>query len=340
MFVLAGMYSVLSRHGFPRPLFRSAKAVLSPLSSERVQSIIRVAQFASSEEAKPRRKKSRRVLKWTLGALLSGGIAYYGWKAIKRANRPSFPNEPRKKVVILGSGWGAMSAMSHLNPGQFDITVVSPRNYFLFSPILPSVTVGTVESRSIVEPVRKLIHHHHGKENVQFQEAKCVEIDSEKKQIHCKDESGIVGKVSEFDLEYDILVMAVGATNNTFNTPGVHQNCYFMKEMEDAHSIRNTMIDLLESASIPGQPESERKRLLHFVVVGGGPSGVEFASELRDFLRDDVPSIYPTVLDDFNITMIQSGDHILNNYDLQISRFTETQFKKKESRVTTITGTR
>ena len=271
---------------------------------------------------------------------MSGTLAWYGWKALKRANRPRFPDEPKKKVVIVGSGWGAMSVLSHLNPGQFDITIVSPRNYFLFSPILPSVTVGTVESRSIVEPVRKLIRHHHGEEPVAFHEAKCVDVFPDKKQILCKDESGIVGLISEFKLDYDILVFAVGATNNTFNTPGVHQNCFFLKEMDDAQKIRDIMIDLIESASIPGQPEDERKRLLHFVVVGGGPTGVEFASELRDFLREDVPSIYPTVLDDFRVTLVQSGDHILNNYDLQISKFTETQFQKKESHVDTVTGTR
>lgn len=271
---------------------------------------------------------------------MTGTAAYYVMKAIKRANRPSFPNEPRKKVVILGSGWGAMSALSHLNPGQFDVTIVSPRNYFLFSPILPSVTVGTVESRSIVEPVRKIILQHHSNKEVVFHEAKCIEVIPTKKQVLCRDESGIVGLVSEFTLDYDILIYAIGATNNTFNTPGVHENCFFLKEMEDARSIRDTMIDLIESASIPGQPAAERKRLLNFVIVGGGPSGVEFASELRDFLREDAPSIYPTVLDDFSVTLVQSGDHILNSYDLQISKFTEEQFQKKESHINTVTGTR
>ena len=345
MFSVFRRAAVAGRGGLSRPLFGPDGAVLTPtVASGRVHSIVRVAQFASEDaqtHQRPRQKRrGRKVLKWTLGALLSGCVGYYGLKAIKRANRPSFPNEPKKKIVILGSGWGAMSVMSHLNPGQFDITVVSPRNYFLFSPILPSVTVGTVESRSIVEPVRKLILSHHSKEQVQFQEARCVDIDPDTKKVFCRDESGIVGEVSEFSLDYDILVVAVGATNNTFNTPGVHENCYFLKEMEDAHRIRNTMIDLFESSSIPGQPEQERKRLLHFVVVGGGPSGVEFASELRDFLREDVPSIYPTVLDDFKVTLVQSGDHILNNYDLQISKFTEEQFKKKESHVTTITRSR
>ncbi len=76
-----------------------------------------------------------------------------------------------------------------------------------------------------------------------------------------------------------------------------------------------------------GQLESERKRLLHFVVVGGGPTGVEFAAEVRDFLRDDVSRIYPCIVDDIKITLVQSQDHVLNNYDQQISQFTEERFK-------------
>lgn len=86
--------------------------------------------------------------------------AYYGWKYVKELIRPTFPGE-KKRVVVLGTGWAALSLINHLAPEQFDVTVVSPRNYFLFTPLLPSVTVGTVESRSIVEPFRKLMKKHH-----------------------------------------------------------------------------------------------------------------------------------------------------------------------------------
>lgn len=126
-------------------------------------------------------------------------------------------------------------------------------------------------------------------------------MDHKGKRIHCRDVSGIQGTVSEFDLDYDILVVSVGADNNTFNVPGVNENCYFLKEMNDARTIRNAVVDLVESASFPGQPEEEMKRLLRFVVVGGGPTGVEFASELRDFLREDIPKIYSNIKDHFEV---------------------------------------
>ena len=318
-----------SRHASP-VLMATARPVL--LSASRVR-------FSSSRPRKWRRRFGK-LLKYTLGSVLVGTAAYYSWKFVEKATRPTFPNEKKKKVVILGSGWGAMSVLNHLNPGQFDITVVSPRNYFLFTPILPSATVGTVDCRSIVEPIRKLILKYHKGQDVQFHEASCVEILPEKKQIVCRDESGIQGSVAQFNLDYDILVSAVGATNNTFGTPGVEENCYFLKEITDARVVRDAIVDLLESSCIPGQPVEERKRLLHFVIVGGGPTGVEFASELRDFLREDLPKIYPRVVDDFQVTLVQSGDHILNTYDQQISAFTERNFHSEEQEVNVVTGTR
>ena len=84
----------------------------------------------------------------------------------------------------------------------------------------------------------------------------------------------------EFDMKYDILVVAVGAENNTFNIPGVQEHAHFLKEVLDARRIRSAISDAFESAMIPSQSIEEKKRLLHFVVVGGGPTGVEFAAEV------------------------------------------------------------
>lgn len=235
--------------------------------------------------------------------------------------------QKRKKVVILGSGWGALSVINNLTPGQFDVTVVSPRNYYLFTPLLPSVTVGTVESRSIVEPIRKLACRYHRKTPIKFLEAECVDIDHIKKHVKCEDTSEIVGEVSKWDLPYDYLVVAVGATSNTFNTPGVTEHCHFLKEIPDAQKIRNAIIDLVETASIPGQTEAEQRRLLNFVVVGGGPTGVEFAAEVQDFLREDVGKIYPGIKEKVRVTLVQSRDHILNTYDQTISEYAEKTFK-------------
>lgn len=248
------------------------------------------------------------------------------WRKLSQKHYTVPEGEKRKKLVILGSGWGAISVLNHLTPGQFEVTVVSPRNYFLFTPLLPSVTVGTVESRSIVEPIRKLIYKRHRGTPVTFLEAECVNIDHTHKHITCEDQSGIVGEVAKCDLSYDLLVIAVGATCNTMGIPGVTQHCHFLKEIPHAQQIRNDIIDLVETASIPGQSQAEQERLLNFVVVGGGPTGVEFAAEVKDFLREDIAKIYPGIEDRVKVTVVQSRDHILNMYDESISQYTEKQF--------------
>ena len=268
----------------------------------------------------------RRFFRWTVGGavIVTGGVLV--WRHLPGPHYTLPEGQRRKRLVILGSGWGALSVLNHLTPGQFEVTVVSPRNYFLFTPLLPSVTVGTVESRSIVEPIRKLIRRRHKDTPVTFLEAECVGIDHAQKHVQCEDRSAIVGEVSKWDLHYDLLVVAVGAYTNTFGTPGVKKYCHFLKEISDAQAIRNDIIDLVETACIPGQSEAEQNRLLHFVVVGGGPTGVEFAAEVQDFLREDVSRIYPQILERVKVTLVQSSDHILNTYDQSISQYAEKQF--------------
>lgn len=89
-------------------------------------------------------------------------------------------------------------------------------------------------------------------------------------------------------------------------------NVIFMQEVEDAQRIRRAVIDCFEKAVLPELTEEERKINLHFVIVGGGPTGVEFAAELHDFIHEDLVNIYPSVKDLVAISLIQSGDHILN----------------------------
>ncbi|KAF4382553.1 hypothetical protein F8388_015381 [Cannabis sativa] len=231
----------------------------------------------------------------------------------------------KKRVVVLGTGWAGTSFLKDLDASLYDVQVVSPRNYFAFTPLLPSVTCGTVEARSIVEPVRNIIKKRTGE--VRFFEAECVKIDSSNKKVICRsnfDDKALGNE--EFCLEYDYLVIALGAQVNTFNTPGVKENCHFLKEVEDALKIRRSVIDCFEKASLPGLTEEEKRANLHFVIVGGGPTGVEFAAELHDFVEEDILKLYPGVKDLLKITVIQSGDHILNMFDERISSFAELKF--------------
>ncbi|XP_047327332.1 external alternative NAD(P)H-ubiquinone oxidoreductase B2, mitochondrial-like [Impatiens glandulifera] len=232
----------------------------------------------------------------------------------------------KKKVVVLGTGWAGISFLKNLKNPSYDVQVISPRNYFAFTPLLPSVTCGTVEPRSVVEPIRKIVK----KKNldVVFSEAECIGIDAQNKKVYCRSnlDSNLNGE--EFAVDYDFLVIAVGARVNTFNTPGVVEHCHFLKEVEDAQRIRKTVIEKFEEASLPSLSDEERKTILHFVVVGGGPTGVEFAAELHDFVKEDLTKLYPKVKDIVKITLLEAADHILNMFDKRITAFAEEKFHR------------
>ncbi|CAL5411149.1 unnamed protein product [Camellia sinensis] len=294
---------------------------------------------------------------------VSGGslVAYSESKSSDGMNivNPSEADSKKKKVVVLGTGWAGTSFMKNLKNSEYDVQVISPRNYFAFTPLLPSVTCGTVEARSIVEPIRKIIRklktdmcigpteldwfpisekaqfHAHGvcesfkHMDIHYWEAECLKIDAQNKKVYCQSnqDNNLNGK-KDFVVEYDYLVIAIGARVNTFNTPGVEENCHFLKEVEDAQRIRRTVIDCFERASLPTLTDEERKRILQFVIVGGGPSGVEFAAELHDFVNEDIVKLYPNVKDLVKITLLEAGEHILNMFDKRITVFAEEKFRR------------
>ncbi|MBI2428436.1 MAG: FAD-dependent oxidoreductase [Ignavibacteriales bacterium] len=226
----------------------------------------------------------------------------------------------KQRLVILGSGFASFSTLKNIDTELYDVIVVSPRNHFLFTPLLPSTTVGTIEFRSIIEPVRT------AKENITFYHAFCTHINHEEKVINCK--NALDG--NEFSLQFDILVIGVGAISNTYGIEGVEKFTLPLKELSDARAIRQRIIENFERASTPGLQFEERKRLLHFVVVGGGPTGVEFAAELHDFLTEDLVDSYPAMVPDVDITLLEAGDQILNTFDAALSEYTVKNFQRQK----------
>jgi NADH:ubiquinone reductase (non-electrogenic) len=107
------------------------------------------------------------------------------------------------------------------------------------------------------------------------------------------DNSEIKGSVDTSTIPYDYLVIGVGATNQTFGIKGVNEHALFLKEVWDAQKIRTRLMDCIETAGFPDQAPEEIDRLLHMIVVGGGPTGVEYAAELHDFLVEDLTTWYP-----------------------------------------------
>lgn len=231
----------------------------------------------------------------------------------------------KQRLAILGSGFASLSLVKRINLSSYKIAIISPRNHFLFTPLLPSTTVGTIEFRSIIEPIRT------SRNDLGYYQAKCVSIEPGKNIARCETiQSGEV-----FDLEYDQIVIAVGAVNNTFGIPGVEKFALFLKELNDARLIRGKIIENFERASVPGISEEEKKGLLHFVVVGGGPTGVEFAAELSDFIRDDLVKWYPRLVPYAMITLLEAAKHILSAFDLKLADYAMRIFQRQSINIKT-----
>ncbi len=239
-------------------------------------------------------------------------------------------NKDKPRLVILGGGWGSVALLKQLNPDDYHVTVISPKNYFLFTPMLPSATVGTLEMRSLVEPIRRILTRVRG----HFLRANAEDVEFSHKLVEC---SQIDAKGTEvrFYIPYDKLVIAVGSVTNPHGVQGL-ENCFFLKDINDARMIRNQVIKNMELACLPTTKDDERRRLLSFVISGGGPTGVEFAAELYDLLNEDLTKRFPRVLrNEISVHLIQSRSHILNTYDETLSKYAEEKFARDQVEILT-----
>ncbi|KIL62833.1 hypothetical protein M378DRAFT_165292 [Amanita muscaria Koide BX008] len=272
----------------------------------------------------------------TLVTILGGAGAFYYISQRERHPGPQLPFDPSKKtVVVLGSGWGATSLLTKIDTTEYNVVVISPKNFFLFTPLLPSVAVGTLNPRSVIQPTRYITRH---KERyVTVIEAEAQEVDPVSKTVTFTDNSEIKGEVSTKTIEYDYLVYAVGAEVQTFNIPGVKEHACFMKELTDAEKMQRRFLDCMETAAFPGQSTEEIGRLLHLVVVGGGPTGVEVSGELHDFLEEDLREWYPELAGGVRITLVEALPSVLPTFSKQLIEYTESTFKQSKIDILTKT---
>ncbi|KAI6091927.1 FAD/NAD(P)-binding domain-containing protein [Hypoxylon rubiginosum] len=301
--------------------------------------------YADAPPATPKTpiKKPRRIrttFKWlwraTYLSLLTGvGLVIYDGYTDRNPEEQFAPDPSKKTLVVLGTGWGSVALLKKLDTANYNVVVISPRNYFLFTPLLPSCTTGNIEHRSIMEPVRQILRHK--KAHAKFYEAEATHIDVDRKVIKISDNSDIKGKVNETEVPYDMLVVGVGAENATFGIPGVREHSCFLKEIPDAQAIRTKIMDCVETAAFKDQAPEEIDRLLHMVVVGGGPTGVEFAGELRDFFDDDIQKLIPDIAPRFKVTLIEALPNVLPMFSKQLIDYTESTFKEEHINILTKT---
>jgi len=231
-----------------------------------------------------------------------------------------------KRILILGGGFGGIEVLRQLQKAfqddvDVDITLVSRDNFFLFTPMLPEVSSGMIETRHILTPVRTFCNR------AKFYEADVDAIDLKNKHVVI---AHAIGKQTRsHTLEYDYLVLALGGKTNFFGMTEAANNALTIKSIGDAIVLRNHIISMLEQADIEHEDIKLRKSLMTFVIVGGGFSGVEAAGELNDFVRESIYHFYHN-LDriDVRVILVNSGDRILPEVTEDLAQFALQHLRK------------
>ena len=228
--------------------------------------------------------------------------------------RPSPPSHPT--IVILGAGFGGLytarrldEALQRRGSPEVNVLLIDRHNYFLMTPLLFEAGSGVLEPRHSVSPVRTLLRH------VRFVQAKVNGVDLDRRTVHAEP----VGGGEPFDIHYDHLVLALGGIANTAVLPGAERVMTF-KSLADAIRLRNHTINLFERAD--AEPDAHRKRrMLTFVIVGGGLVGTELAGEWNDFLKNlarSYPCIDPRQL---RVELIQGRDRLMPEMDPSLAAY-------------------
>lgn len=241
---------------------------------------------------------------------------------------------PARRVVILGGGFGGLSAARQLesllvDEPDLEVMLICREDYLLFTPMLHEVAAGDLDPADIVSPLRKLVRQ------VWLVEAEVTDIDLNDRVVRYT----VGGLKRQQVLSYDYLLIALGSESNYFGMQGVEEVALTMKTLTDAALLRNRTVALLEEATQESD-EGRRRRLLTFVVAGGGFAGVETVGALNDFLRDTL-RYYPELDESWlRVVLVHSGGMILPELGEQLGAYALSQLQKRgvevmlESRVT------
>ena len=221
----------------------------------------------------------------------------------------------KKKIVILGGGFAGVECTRQLeskfgNDPEVELIMVSEDNFLLFTPMLPQVASGMIETRHIVLPIRTIC------KKTKFYEGRIKNIDPFGKLVNLWG----TGDKRSISIHYDFLVVALGSETNFFGMADVEKNAYTMKTLNDAVVLRNRIIDMLEQAENETDPIL-RKSFLNFVVAGGGFAGIETAGELMDLILDARKHYHSIHKDDLKVVVIEALPMILPGFNEKLAEF-------------------
>ena len=233
-------------------------------------------------------------------------------------------------IVVLGGGFAGMETLRVLErrlPRRADVelTLVSDTNYLLFTPLLPQVASSLVEPRHIIQPIRDI---RGTRRRFRFRRDRVTGIDLTNRLV----------RLSEGDIGYDQLVIALGGVTPSFGTPGVGEYALEYKTLPDALVLRDHLLDMAEHAD--HEPDKDaRRRMLTVCVVGGGYTGVELVAELQDFFASYIVPRYRGIdPDDYRLLIVEAGDEILRGVHPTLARRARSKLFREGIEIST--GTR
>ena len=206
--------------------------------------------------------------------------------------------EKLQHIVIIGGGFAGLNLAKELDKNKFRVTILDKNNFHSFPPLFYQIASSGLEPSSISVPFRREMRR---LKNTNYHFGEVLEIDSKNSTVRTQFET----------IKYDQLVIASGTTNNFFNQPELKEKVHTLKSTAEAIRLRNEILDRLERACITTDRE-RRRQLLSFVVVGGGPSGVEVAGALGEMKRYILNKEYPEIdIDDVRVILIEGTDRFL-----------------------------
>lgn len=228
-------------------------------------------------------------------------------------------------MVIVGAGFGGLQCAKALRDKPVDVVVIDRRNYHLFTPLLYQVASCLLNPSEITAPLRKVFR---GAPNVRYREGEVAHVDFEKKAVVLSDRS---------ELPYDHLVLATGSSTNYYGNESVRAHALGLKDLGEALQLRNHVLECLEHATT-ATTDKERQRLLTFCIVGGGPTGVEYAGALGELARLVLPYEYPELSPSaLRIVLLEGGDRLLTMFVPRLSAYARRELEQRGVEVRTNT---